>query len=123
MKQTTRHMRRLTCSAVTILALCGGCKENKRSAQDDDNAAQTAVKKYAYEAYGEWSQVHPAKQCPDRLEELNEYMDRKDAVDPWGRPYVMYCGSSLPAGARGGIAVLSMGPDGKEGTDDDIRSW
>ena len=37
--------------------------------------------------------------------------------DPWGRPYVYH-----PGGAGNGppYRVLSMGPDGKEGTGDDI---
>src|SRR5689334_15691653 len=37
--------------------------------------------------------------------------------DPWGRPYVYHPGG--PGGGRG-YRVLSVGPDGKEGTADDI---
>lgn len=91
--------------------------------KNKDDVAQLAVKKYAFEAYGEWSQAHPDKSCPDKLGDLSQYMDVKDINDPWGHPYVMYCGQALPAGARGGIAVLSFGEDGREGTDDDIKSW
>lgn len=36
-------------------------------------------------------------------------------TDPWGRPYVYH---PIPGG---GYVVLSVGPDGKEGTADDIR--
>jgi len=41
-------------------------------------------------------------------------------VDPWGNPYIYYFpGKHNPTG----YDLLSMGPDGKEGTDDDIVSW
>ncbi len=41
-------------------------------------------------------------------------------VDPWGNPYVYYYpGKHNPDG----YDLLSVGPDGKEGTDDDIVSW
>jgi hypothetical protein len=34
----------------------------------------------------------------------------------------MICGAVLPPGAKG-IAVMSLGEDGKEGTADDLKSW
>jgi general secretion pathway protein G len=41
-------------------------------------------------------------------------------VDPWGNPYVYYYpGKHMPTG----YDLLSVGPDGKEGTDDDIGNW
>ena len=41
-------------------------------------------------------------------------------MDPWGNPYVYYYpGKHNPTG----YDLLSVGPDGKEGTDDDIVSW
>ena len=41
-------------------------------------------------------------------------------IDPWGNPYIYYCpGKHNPSG----YDLLSVGPDGKEGTDDDIVSW
>ena len=73
--------------------------------------------------FGEWSQAHPDKSCPDKLEDLSQYMDSKDTKDPWGNPYKMFCGQNLPAGAKGGLAVMSSGPDGKDGTEDDVKSW
>jgi hypothetical protein len=39
----------------------------------------------------------------------------KKLLDAWGSPYVMFCGANLPPGARG-IAVMSLGPDQKQGT-------
>ena len=58
---------------------------------------------------------HPDKACPDKLEDLNEYMNSKDIKDPWGNPYKMFCGPSLPAGVKGGIAVMSGGPRRQRG--------
>ena len=41
-------------------------------------------------------------------------------IDPWNNPYVYYYpGKHNPTG----YDLLSVGPDGKEGTDDDIVSW
>jgi len=34
----------------------------------------------------------------------------------------MMCGQTLPPGAKG-LAVMSLGEDGKEGTEDDLKSW
>jgi hypothetical protein len=83
--------------------------------------AKVKAKKYALEAYPQWLAAHPDKACPDRLEELNEYMTDNDTLDPWGRPYRMMCGPTV-AGAKG-LAVVSAGEDGKGGTADDIKSW
>ena len=47
------------------------------------------------------------------------YLD-KIPVDPWGNPYIYYYpGKHNP----GSYDLLSVGPDGKEGTDDDIVNW
>jgi prepilin-type N-terminal cleavage/methylation domain-containing protein len=80
------------------------------------------IKKYAFEAYPSWSASHPGKSCPEKLADLNEYMNSNDSNDSWGRPLKMLCGSELPAGARG-LAIMSAGEDGKDGTPDDVKSW
>jgi general secretion pathway protein G len=41
-------------------------------------------------------------------------------VDPWGNPYVYYFPSKRNQPT---YDLLSVGPDGKEGTDDDIGNW
>lgn len=81
------------------------------------------VMKYADEAFPTWAGQHPGKACPDALAELDPYMNRAGAPDPWGNPLALRCGAGLPPGVRGGVAVWSFGPDGKDGTTDDIRSW
>ena len=47
------------------------------------------------------------------------YLD-KLPVDPWGNPYVYYYPGKHN---RVGYDLLSIGPDSKEGTDDDIGNW
>jgi IPT/TIG domain-containing protein len=84
--------------------------------------AAVTVKKYAFEAFPQWSAAHPDKACPDRLTDLDEYMNGSPTKDPWGRDYRMLCGATLPAGARG-LGVVSAGEDGKIDTADDIKSW
>jgi general secretion pathway protein G len=47
------------------------------------------------------------------------YLD-KLPTDPWGNPYVYYCPGKHNVNA---YDLLSVGPDGKEGTDDDVVNW
>jgi prepilin-type N-terminal cleavage/methylation domain-containing protein len=105
-----------------VMGLVVGPKVMKLFASSKVQIAQDTVKKYAYEAYPSWSAAHPDKQCPEKLEDLNEYMNNKDIKDPWGGSYKMLCGQNLPAGAKG-LAVTSPGEDGKDGTSDDVKSW
>ena len=45
---------------------------------------------------------------------------RKVKKDPWGRDFIYH----FPATHNnGGVDLLSPGPDGKEGTSDDVGSW
>lgn len=86
------------------------------------DVAKLTIKKYADEAYPQWSMRNTGKRCPDNLGELNEYMNNKDTKDPWGADFQMLCGDQMPPGAKG-IAIFSMGEDGKPNTADDIKSW
>ena len=95
-----------------VMAAFGGAKID---------IAKDTMKKYVYEAYPQWSAHNPSKACPGNISELYEYMN-DSAKDPWGHPYTMLCGDQLPAGAKG-LAITSDGPDGKAGSDDDLRSW
>ena len=106
-----------------VMGLVVGPRVMRMFSKSKDDIAALTVKKYAYEAFGEWSQAHPDKACPEKLEDLSQYMDSKDVKDPWGTPYKMFCGQNLPAGAKGGRAVMSSGEDAKEGTEDDVKSW
>ena len=105
-----------------VMGLVVGPRVMRMFGESKVDIAKATVKKYAFEAYPSWAAAHPDKSCPEKLEDLNEYMNNKDAKDPWGGQYKMLCGANLPAGAKG-IAVQSPGEDGKEGTGDDIKSW
>jgi general secretion pathway protein G len=59
--------------------------------------------------------------CPEKLDDLLKYTNKKDLKDPWGSAFVMKCGDAAPT--ENHFGVISFGPDKKEGTDDDIHSW
>jgi general secretion pathway protein G len=59
--------------------------------------------------------------CPERLEDLLRYTNKKDLKDPWGSEFVMKCGADVASDS--GFGVISLGADKKEGTEDDIHSW
>jgi general secretion pathway protein G len=59
--------------------------------------------------------------CPEKLEDLLKYTNKKDLKDPWGSLFVMKCGDSAPTETQFG--VVSLGKDKKENTEDDIHSW
>lgn len=86
------------------------------------NIAQSTVKKLAFEEFAMWSQANPDKSCPGGIEELVALSNSKKIHDPWQEQYRLMCGPTLPPGVIG-VAVASNGPDQKEGTNDDIRSW
>ena len=94
---------------------CGDSKpENQRA----------IVKKYVYEGFVDWARRNPTKGCPSNIQEVSEQMGRADSKDTWGRELIWFCGDNLPPGAaRDGFAVMSLGPDGQQGTKDDIKSW
>ena len=106
-----------------VMGLVVGPRVMKMFGESKVDIAKMTVNKYANEAYPSWSTSHTDKACPGALTELNEYMNNKDIKGPWGNDYKMFCGQNLPAGAKGGLAVMSAGEDGKEGTEDDVKSW
>jgi prepilin-type N-terminal cleavage/methylation domain-containing protein len=105
-----------------VMGLLVGPKVMKMFAESKIDTTRIKLKKYAFEAYPSWSAAHPDKACPDKLADLNEYMNSEDSNDAWAKPLKMLCGSNLPPGAKG-LAVISAGPDSKEGTEDDLKSW
>jgi len=83
---------------------------------------QMKLELYANQAFTAWAFAHPQAMCPDKIADLAEYADGHDASDAWGNPIKMMCGAALPPGAHH-IALVSAGPDGKDGTGDDLTSW
>lgn len=77
--------------------------------------ARLTVKKYADEAYPQFRRANPTRVCPVVLRELNEWMNAKDILDPYGTPYTMACSPR-------GILVGSAGEDATLGTADDVWS-
>jgi TolB protein len=63
-----------------------------------------------YEAAGVWKTRH--KRWPDSLAAMGRISEIRH--DPWGNPFVLEKEGET-------IRVVSWGPDGKQGTDDDIR--
>jgi eukaryotic-like serine/threonine-protein kinase len=66
-------------------------------------------------AFGAWAETNPSAPCPSANDLAPAARD-----DGWGHPLRVTC-TDQPADQR--IGVLSVGPDGKPGTDDDLASW
>ena len=106
-----------------VMGLVVGPRVMKMFGESKVDIARLTVTKFANEAFPQWSRSHPDKGCPEKIEDLSEYMDKKDTKDPWGTEYKMLCPPNLPPGVRTGIAIISSGEDKKEGTPDDLKSW
>ena len=79
------------------------------------NTAQTACSTVR-QATIMWKAGHPSEDCPtvDQLK-TEKYLDTGfNLKDPWGSPFKLSCDSDE-------ITCTSVGPDRKEGTDDDIH--
>jgi general secretion pathway protein G len=59
-------------------------------------------------------------ECPKTLDDLvaQKYMPKKQK-DPWNREIILRCPGTVNTD---GIDVVSVGPDGQEGTADDVRA-
>jgi len=106
-----------------VMGFLVGPKVFQSFQQAKGDTASAIIQQFAYEAFPRWSAANPTKGCPSSLQELTKYMNKEDTKDPWGNELIMFCGDSLPPEAKGGIGILSKGPDGKQGTEDDIKSW
>jgi len=51
--------------------------------------------------------------------EWHRYLDKDIPLDPWGNPYQY----KVPGNHGMDFDVWSFGPDGQDGTDDDIGNW
>lgn len=105
-----------------VMGLLVGPQLYDMFSEGQGKVARAEVQKITTEAYIRWQMKNPGKACPESVDELAKLLGKKAAVDPWNHPYVMLCGDRAPAGSNG-FAVMSVGPDGKEGTEDDIKSW
>jgi general secretion pathway protein G len=110
-----------------VVPMFGGIGEsaNVKAATTQVGFLENAVDMYKFET----------KQMPGSLDDLvnkpsdakvaknwsGPYMKgNKDLVDPWDNPYKY---ESKGKKNQGGYDVWSVGPDGQDGTDDDIGNW
>jgi len=118
----------LVVTIIGILAALVIPKIVGRSEQTRVTAAQTDINagiKTALDAFEVDNGFYP-KSLQDLVQQPSNsknwhgpYLD-KLPVDPWGNPYIYYFpGKHNP----NSYDLLSVGPDGKEGTDDDIGNW
>lgn len=76
-------------------------------------------------AYIKWQASGSDSECPASIDDLKTQLGKKkteNVNDPWGQPYIIKCGDQAPEECEG-FCVISSGPDKKEGTDDDVKSW
>ena len=50
---------------------------------------QMKLEMYAHQAFPAWSLAHPQAMCPDRITDLTDYANGRDANDAWGTPIKM----------------------------------
>jgi hypothetical protein len=87
---------------------------------DNKELTSLLVRAYVQEAYPQWQAEHKNTKCPANLDDLAKYFGENPGIpvtsDPWGHALVMKCDE------KAGLRVLSVGEDGKEGTEDDVRA-
>lgn len=103
-----------------VMGVLVGPRVLEALSQSKEKIAKMIAKDYI-QAYTRWAADNPEDSCPESLESLRKYRDKKDDKDPWGSRWVMKCGDTGQEGTMFG--VVSPGPDKKENTQDDIRSW
>ena len=85
-----------------VMGLLIGPKVMEMFSESKDETAKMAVRKLASEGATHYQRHNPSKACPDNVEQLGEEIDmkadktKKKLLDPWGSPYQMFCGASLP---------------------------
>src|SRR5262245_47036477 len=65
------------------------------------------------QGYTQWAANNDGD-CPEKIEDLLKYTNKKDTKDPWGQKFVMKCGDQAPADAAAGFGVMSYGPNKKD---------
>jgi general secretion pathway protein G len=113
-----------------IILLCGAaCSAEPAAEPATDPAADAAAEaKRIDTAMNQTVEIQQAAEiymaqkrgkCPETLQDLRAAgVTAKVAKDPWGQDYVLKC-----PGEHLSIDVLSGGPDGKLGTDDDVANY
>lgn len=113
----------MRCAVAAVLALVA-CKGDSKPTHADEtkrDIERLHVQRIAHEGFPMWSLKQANVPCPASLAEVAAVLD-VPTKDAWGRELAWFCGTNLPAGASP-FGVQSAGPDGEQGTDDDVRSW
>lgn len=98
----------LIAGGVAVVAVPKYQQAQKKQAHTDAITIHPVAEKYRVD--------HPGDQCPTvaELRAARELSATSKLTDPWDTPYQIVCGEDM-------VTVLSLGPDKKEGTKDDIR--
>jgi len=101
----------LVMSAVGVFAFEAYRRAQRKVAQSDIHDLKVAVR--------HWAINHSGETCPNTLQELYtlKYIVRAPR-DPWGREFLYACPSQTSGEDDD---IVSKGPDGQPGTDDDIK--
>jgi general secretion pathway protein G len=98
----------LIAGGVAVVAVPKYQESQKNQAKIDARTIHPVAEKYRVD--------HPGEPCPtvELLRDKRELSAASKITDPWDTPYKILCGDE-------DVMVMSMGPDKKEGTNDDIR--
>lgn len=87
---------------------------------DINTTLKTELTQYFADTGGYPGSLHDLVVAPAGVSNWRGPYLPKDPVDPWGNAYIYHCpGGHNPSS----YDLMSAGPDGKEGTDDDIVNW
>jgi general secretion pathway protein G len=98
----------LIAGGVAVVAVPKYQESQKNQAKIDARTIHPVAEKYRVD--------HPGEPCPtvELLRDKKELSAASKITDPWDTPYKILCGDE-------DVSVMSLGPDKKEGTNDDIR--
>ncbi len=88
-----------------IMGILVGPKVIKMFKEAKSETAWMMAKEYE-SAYAKWMDDNDGS-CPEKIDDLLKYTNKKDLKDPWGAMYIMKCGDSAPADATNGFGVIS----------------
>jgi len=108
-------------AALVVPKMVGRSQQARLAAvQADLSSIKTALDAFEVDNGGYPHNLQDLLQQPNNASHWHgPYLD-KIPVDPWGNPYVYYFPGKHN---QNGFDLLSVGPDGKEGSEDDIGNW
>lgn len=106
---------------VLVMGFLFGPRLMEMFGQSKEKLAKSMVVRMSDESFPRWQLDNAGKSCPADILEIARYSNDKEGKDPWGNQMILLCGDTAPEGLQ--IGVMSMGPDGKRDTNDDVKSW